>query len=233
MLIKDRQIEIVELFRLACEDLKCFGQTPEPWCTKENCSDINFSDDYVAEYVLAEAHRQRLLGELNEYSSKAFCHEKAAKIGREEVPYPADVIITIGIAGSGKSTMVHNFYPDYTLISPDAQRLEMYGDESVQKDSGPIHQACREKLKQVLREGGQAVMDGTNIVPDLRAKTVDLCHDYGAKVTFLIFDTSIEEAKLRNKSRERQVPESVIEVQASRFEWPLPEESHRNIIEES
>lgn len=227
---QERQLEIVELFKMLCEDLNVFGKAPDPWATLSNCSEINFCDDFVAEYVLAEAHRKRLIGDLNEYSTKAFCYDRASKIGRKEIPYPAHIIVPIGISGSGKSTSTRTLYPNHLQISPDAERKNLFGDESVQGDSGPIHQICHEKLREVLRSGGKAIYDATNIVPDLRSKITTLCHDYGALVTFLIFDTSIEEAKLRNKSRERQVPEEVIERQAFKFEWPLPEEYHRKIV---
>src|SRR5690606_12091709 len=117
-------------------------------------------------------------------------------------------------------------YSDFTYISPDAERQDRFGDESVQGDHGPIYQACFEKLKNVLRSGGKAYFDATNIVADLRSKLTTLCHNYGAYVTLLVLDTSIEETKIRNKSRERQVPDFVLERQADKFEWPLPEECH-------
>ena len=173
-------------------------------------------------YAMRETHRRRLTGEIkNEYQARAFCHEVART--RKQVPH---VIFTIGVSGSGKSYSFAEFADSHERISTDAQRLIKYGNEARQGKHGPIYQACTEQLIIVLRNCGGAYFDATNIVPDLRSKLVSLCHAYGALVSFHVFDVSLETAKRRNKERDRKVPEVVIEKQASKFEWPFPEEYH-------
>lgn len=226
---KDRsnQIEIVELFRMLCEERNIFGKAPNKWIELGDVKEVPFEDEHCANYVVQEAHRRRLGGQLrDEYAARAFCFDRAADIHRKAVPYPADVIITVGIAGSGKSRAVSSLPSDYERISSDAERHERFGDETTQRDHGPVFQACGEKLKTVLRRGGKAVWDSTNIVPDLRSKITTLCHDYGAKVTLWVFDVGLGTAKARNRERDRKVPDFVIEKQATKFEWPLPEEAH-------
>ena len=217
---KDEQIEIVQLFKMLCEERDIFGKPPVPWIHPNDIVKIPFANVEAANYALKEAHRRRLLGTIGDpYHSLAFIHDQAKH-------QPADIIVTVGVAGSGKSTAIENLSPEYERISTDGERKERYGSESILGDHGTIFQACAEKLRVVLRRGGKAVYDATNVVPDLRSKIVTLCHDYGAHVTLWVFDISKEELKRRNKQRDRQVPEEIIEKQCAKFEWPLPEEAH-------
>lgn len=223
---KERQIEIVELFRMLCEENNIFGSTPLAWFEVGQVDDIPFEDSSIELYALAEMHRRRLLGWIkDEYQAKAFLHEVARS--RKKIPY---VIFPIGVSGSGKSKAFETLPVGFVKISPDSQRELEYGDESIQDNHGKIYQACTEQLKEVLRSGGKAYFDATNIIPDLRNKLVNICHDYGGMVAYWIFDISPETLKKRNAERARKVPEFVIERQMTKFEWPLPEESHRMVV---
>lgn len=223
---QSKQVEFVEFFRMLCEENNVFGKAPIPWFSNKEINDVHFENDSVAEYGLAEMHRRRLLGLIkNEYQGKAFLHEVART--RKNIPL---VIFPIGVSGSGKSKMYNSVGKHLIKISPDSQRELEYGDESSQESHGRIYQACTEQLKDVLRTGGQAYFDATNVIPDLRSKLVNICHDYGAEVHFLVFDISMETLKKRNLERSRKVPEVVIERQMSKFEWPLPEESHKVVV---
>lgn len=221
-----KQIEFVEFFRMLCEEHNIFGKAPTPWFVEGQVDDIPFTDHTIESYALAEMHRRRLLGLIkDEYQAKAFLYEVAKT--RQKIPY---IIFPIGVAGSGKSQAYESLPKGMTRISPDLQREIEYGDESNQENHGKIYQACTEQLKEVLRSGDRAYFDATNIVPDLRKKVVDICHDYGAMVAFWVFDISLETLKKRNRERSRKVPEFVLERQMSKFEWPMPEESHRVVI---
>lgn len=223
---KERQVEIVEFFRMLCEENNIFGSTPAPWFESEQVNDIPFEDSSIESYALAEMHRRRLLGWIkDEYQAKAFLHEVART--RKKIPY---IIFPIGASGSGKSRAFETLSSDFIKISPDSQREIEYGDASIQGDNGKIYQICTEQMKEVLRTGGKAYFDATHVIPDLRNKLVNICHDYGSMVVFWIFDIPLEVLKKRNAERSRNVPESVIEQQISKFEWPLPEESHRTVI---
>lgn len=221
---KEEQIEIVQLFKMLCEENNIFGKKPDPWIIESELNQINFVNnaDIKKKYALSETHRKRLLGEMTSpYSALSLCHYQAI-----DQTIPPEVIITVGSAGSGKSTAIAQYAADYSIVSPDAVRKELYGNEAIQGD-GEVQQICIERLKYSLRRSGSKVVyDATNVVPDLRSKIVSLCHDYEAYVILWIFDISKEELKRRNKQRQRQVPESVIDKQCDKFEWPLPEEAH-------
>lgn len=226
---QQKQIDIVEMFRMLCEEHDIFGKKPKMWVDENNCLEIPFENEDMKQYALMESHRRRLTGDIkNEYQARAFCHE----IARNRILFPR-VVVTVGVSGSGKTHALGNLPSDYERISPDAQRLVEYGDEAHQGEHGPIYQACAEQLKTVLRKGGRACYDATNLVLDLRTKITSLCHDYGAFVSFWVFDTSIDTIKARNDDRERKVPEHVIDKQVTKFEWPFPEECHeQRVIED-
>lgn len=218
---KQEQIEIVELFRMLCEEMDIFGKPPVHLLTDEDVKNMPFEDSLSLKYALKETYRRRLLGRMTtKYEAEAFCWNYA-----KNKKFPPQVIIMVGASGSGKSSIIEQRLYGWDLVSTDLARKELYGNESIKGD-GEVFQFCNEKLRQALRIHGRVVYDATNTVPDLRKKVVDLCHDYGAYITLWVFDISKEELKRRNKQRSRQVPEEIIDKQCSKFEWPLPEEAH-------
>lgn len=225
---QEGQIEIVELFKMLCEERDIFGKKPQPWLTLADIQDVPFVNSNVAIWCLKEIHRRRLLGTMkNIYQAKAFCWEHS-----KDLHEPTEVLITVGPSGSGKSSYIEKYRSDHIIISTDQVRKELYNDETLHgKAYGGAFQVCAEKLKEQLRKGwtiesNKVIYDATNVFYDLRKKIVDLCHDYNAYVKLIVFDVPKTELIYRNQQRERHVPDYVIENQCARFEWPSPEEAH-------
>lgn len=221
------QQEIVALFRMLCEERGVFGAKPARWVDREGVRGVRAVSERALTYALDEAHRRRLEGSVRDrWQAEALVHELA----REE---PAEVIVTIGVSGSGKSHAIERLPPDWVRIAPDEWRAQHYGSAEEQGDPAEVHRACREQLKAVLRARGRAVYDGTNVVADLRAHLVSLCHAYRARLSLWVFDVDPERARARNAARDRVVPAWVIDRQLAKFEWPSPEEAHEiKIIED-
>lgn len=221
------QLEYVELFRMLCEERGVFGRAPERWVTEESVRDVSFVSERAKRYAIAEANRRRLAGTVkSRWQADALAYELSGVD-------PAEVIVTVGVAGAGKSRSIDALPSEWRRISPDEWREEHYGDASEQGDPAQVHRACRDELKAVLRAKGRAVYDATNVVPDRRAQLIELCHAYGAHVTLWVFDVDPQVAKGRNKGRERRVPEWVIDRQSAKFEWPAVEEAHEIKVIES
>ncbi|MDP3278485.1 MAG: AAA family ATPase [Deltaproteobacteria bacterium] len=214
------QLDIVGLFRMLCEERGVFGQAPSPWITEADAAGVSFVSERARRYALDEAHRRRLSGELrDEWQARALVHELAQR-------EPAEVILTVGVSGSGKSAQIAGLDGSWQRISSDDVRRELFGHETTQGNPTEVHARCRAKLREVLRRSGRAVMDATHLLRDQRATVLALCHQYGAHVTHWVFDVDPEETRRRNQSRERRVPDEVIGRQLGRFEWPGPEEAH-------
>lgn len=217
---RDSLVEQVELFRMLCEEQRCFGAPAEPWLTEEELGRVRFVSERARRYCVREAERRRLTGEFREAAQAlAFCFEHA----RRE---PAEVLLTVGPAASGKSTWLERLPEDYARIRTDDERVRRFGTANTQRDQAEVHGACQARLREVLRAGGRAAYEATNVIPDLRAKVLGLCHEYGAYVTLWVFDVPEATLRKRNRARERTVPEAVLSRQLERFEWPLPEEAH-------
>lgn len=221
------QLEYVELFRMLCEERSVFGAAPERWVSDESVRDVAFVSEKAKRYAIAEANRRRFAGTVkSRWQAEALAYELA------DVE-PAEVIVTVGVAGSGKSRSIEALSSDWRRISPDEWREEHYGDASEQGDPAEVHRACRDELKAVLRAKGRAVYDATNVVADRRAQLIELCHAYKAHVSLWVFDVDPQVAKARNRARERRVPEWVIDRQCAKFEWPALDEAHEIKIIES
>jgi putative nucleotidyltransferase with HDIG domain len=143
---REEQLELVALFRMLCEERGLFGCGPSPWLSEDDVRSIRWASDEARRYALAEGHRRRLAGTVRDrWQALALAHELA----RAE---PPQVIVTVGVAGSGKSTALAELDASWTVISPDEWREENYGDATEQGDPAVVHRACREQLKEVLRE---------------------------------------------------------------------------------
>jgi len=123
-----------------------------------------------------------------------------------------ELILCQGIPASGKSTYAKVWVsaaPDRVRVNRDDIRHMVFGvdygcDEVVitKVQDAAIHAA--------LKAGKSVIVDNTNIEPRFVKSLVKIGHQYGAKVSIKRFDVSIQECLLRNASRDRKVPESVI-----------------------
>lgn len=158
-----------------------------------------------------------------------------------------DLHIVCGIPGSGKSTWAAK--QKGTVISTDAIRGELFGDESAQYSDSFLRQngydpdamterqkagACSRKVFAVAEERafeairtGDVYFDATNISPDGRKSLLEsIPHDRAyADIIIVPLKTALE----RNASRERHVPEDVIRSMHRRFVMPSCDEGFETV----
>lgn len=153
-----------------------------------------------------------------------------------------DLHIVCGIPGSGKSTWAGK--QEGTVISTDAIRGELFGDESAQYSDSFLRQngydpdamterqkagACSRKVFAVAEERafeairtGDVYFDATNISPAGRKSLLEnIPHD---RAFADVADVPLDVALRRNARRKRHVPEGVIRAMHSRFVMPSEEE---------
>lgn len=215
-------LEQAQLLRMAAEEHRVLKGPPEPWLDESDPAlrRVRFAQPLAKTYALAEVRRRRLEGTLtSREQALGFCHTQAQRA-------PADVVLTVGISGSGKSHALEALRTTHEIVSTDDERERRYGDASTQGNPGEIHHACVEKLVHALRRGARVAYDATNVRFELRERVLRVCHAYGAHVTLYAFDTPIDTALERNRRRERVVPEAVVHRQAASFDWPRPWEAH-------
>ena len=120
----------------------------------------------------------------------------------------------IGIPGSGKTTVLKKLADDYqyAYICPDDIRQELTGDIKDQSKNQEVWAEAYRRLEEFLGAGRTVVFDATFANDLARKNCLDLARQYGAgKIQGIYIDLPLEVAKERNASRERVVPEQVLE----------------------
>jgi len=137
------------------------------------------------------------------------------------------VIISVGIPGSGKTTVLKEFADryGYSYISPDDIRIEMLGDITDQSKNKEIAEEVRKRTRDFLDIGETVVVDTVFINAKGRKDFLDFARKSGAeKIQGIVFDVPVEVAKERNRKRvDHQVPDSIIERTAAELEDTKPE----------
>lgn len=130
------------------------------------------------------------------------------------------LIVLIGLPGSGKSTLARQIIaecPDCWLISTDAIRAHLFGNESTQ---GPWLQVWREVQRQFHQSAQQikcgvgraAIYDATNVQRKQRRRVLSLARATGFNhIVGLWLDVPLRVCLSRNHQRDRVVPEFVMQ----------------------
>ena len=149
----------------------------------------------------------------------------------------AELIFTMGLPGSGKSTWARNYRDTVgeeivTVISSDDIRQELWGDANDQREAGKVFEVMFQRTVVALNEGKTVIYDATNLNAKKRESTL-LRIKRTARVPFvanLVLTTCpISECKLRQSGRDRKVPDEVIDRMVRQFEAPWYNEGWHNI----
>lgn len=136
---------------------------------------------------------------------------------RDAIPVP--LLMLVGIPGSGKSTWARDFVlanPRYRVVSTDALRVQLYGDEAVQGDWLRIWQRVVTHWQQGITAIQRGELDGviydaTNARRRHRREAIAAARQAGfTSITLVWFDLPLSLALERNRGRSRQVPADII-----------------------
>ena len=144
-----------------------------------------------------------------------------------------EVLMLVGIPGSGKSTWVKNHIDPDVLkkaahISADSIRKEFYGDENIQGNGQRVFEAVFQRFETALNNPHveTIIIDNTSVAYKTRKDYYKIIKDSGVecKIKLVVFN-NFEQAKKWNKERSRVVPDDVMDRMISRFQMPpTPEE---------
>jgi predicted kinase len=132
----------------------------------------------------------------------------------------AKLFLLIGLPGSGKSTLAASMQqscPNLRLVSTDRIRGRLFGDEGIQGSWQLIWREVCQQLREAVQqiEQGQsqaAIYDATNTRRRSRRAVIALARSISfTHITGLWVDTPLFLCLERNRQRDRQVPEEVIQ----------------------
>jgi predicted kinase len=146
-----------------------------------------------------------------------------------------DFIMLIGLPACGKSTWACHYaknHPHSVVLSSDAIREELYGDESIQGDPNVIFGKMRSRALQELRKGNSVVYDATNICFKDRKGILNSVNKELPEVwiTGIVFATPVEVCKEWNQKRARSVPDFVYDKMLHRWQTPFDGEGFNSIL---
>lgn len=132
--------------------------------------------------------------------------------------------IMVGVPGSGKSTYTKNARrKDDVVLSSDALRAELLGDENSQQDNQLIFETMQRRAIDALNDGKTVWYDATNINRKARKSIISVCPKH-VKIVADIVWSPIARCIINDAQRSRTVGEGVIDKMLKRFEMPYFDE---------
>jgi predicted kinase len=220
----DDDMARADAFREHTEGLGIFVRPPAPPLTEDGAKELGYADAaprhrarnalryfrLVARMAEPEWHRDRLRQELERPSCRLH--------------------LLVGPAGSGKSSWALDALSETVMVSSDRMRRELTGDPRDQSQNYLVFQRCMDQVREELHRGREVTFDATNYSRDLRTMPLQAGRWSGAEIVSYFFDVGLEEARMRNRSRDRRVPEPVIRRHYRGLEPPALHEADRHVV---
>lgn len=130
--------------------------------------------------------------------------------------------VMVGLPGSGKSTYANKFAEEISakVVSSDAIRAELFGDESIQSKPALVFDIVYERIEDTLKQGQDVILDATNIRRRDRGNAIVLAGRLGAKCEAIVMGTPSEVCWEHNCARERVVPRYAFEKMLEHMSFP-------------
>lgn len=128
------------------------------------------------------------------------------------IPDPA-LVVLVGAAGSGKSTLARRRFAPDEILSSDALRAAVSGDEADQRASRTAFTILHRELARRLAAGRLTVVDATNLRAEHRRPLLGAARDAGVPVVAIVLDLPAGTVYARNAGRTRVVDAGVVDRQ--------------------
>lgn len=135
---------------------------------------------------------------------------------------PTIVFMMVGIPGSGKSTAAAKLQEEYLaeVHNADSIREELYGDASIQGDGKEVFGLLYSRARADVSIGCPVILDNCNVSRRDRKRAMKQFRNKNVRFIAVCVDTPVDECLRRNQTRDRVVPEWVINRAASRYKVP-------------
>jgi predicted kinase len=138
------------------------------------------------------------------------------------------VVLAIGLPGSGKTTWFKR--RGVTPLSSDMLRSILFDDITEQRYQGLVFSTLRSLLRaRLIARMPWNYVDASNLAAHERRQWIKMAKGFGYEVHAVFFDVPLEVCLERNRKRERQVKEDVIQRMAAKLKAPTFEEGFGKI----
>ena len=135
---------------------------------------------------------------------------EAGTSGPIEIPADA-LVLLVGAAGSGKTSLAGRLFPAEALLSSDALRQQVSGDAANQQASPEAFRILHTQAARRLAAGRLTVVDATNIAAAARRPLRRMAGAHGRPAIAIVLDLAGGVCLARNAGRPgRTVPEAVV-----------------------
>jgi len=129
------------------------------------------------------------------------------------LPEPC-LVVLVGASGAGKSTLAARLFAPDQILSSDAYRRMLSGDEADQTATVVAFRRLHHDLHVRLAERRTTVVDATNVTAFARRSLVRIAVTHGVPAVALVLDLDPALVHARNATREgRIVPSDAIDQQ--------------------
>ena len=135
-----------------------------------------------------------------------------------DVPVPG-LVVLIGAAGAGKSTLAKRLFEPSEIVSSDALREAVSGDATDQRATRPAFRILHGEVRRRLAAGRLVVVDATNVEATARATLRRLADTARVPAIAIALVPSATEVHARNAKRVgRVVPKDVVDRHLGRLD---------------
>ena len=128
------------------------------------------------------------------------------------IPDPS-LVIMVGAAGSGKSTLAARLFAPSAILSSDAFRAAVAGNEADQRATRTAFSILHRELARRLADGRTTVVDATSVNPFARRGLIARAAAHGVPAVAIVLALDPAIVLARNAARERVVPEHAVRRQ--------------------